>query len=102
MALYCPGGPDPSPGDRLKGDGSCAPASPVALAISPPLEEAVGISGASGRVQRAGRPGRRASLNVSRCASHGPDDVVLTNYFTARDRRIVTLIIIATEPTTTP
>jgi hypothetical protein len=31
-----------------------------------------------------------------------PDDVILTNYFTARDRRIVTLIIIATEPTTTP
>jgi hypothetical protein len=31
-----------------------------------------------------------------------PDDVILTNYFTVRDGRIVTLIIIATEPTTTP
>ena len=31
-----------------------------------------------------------------------PDDMIPTNYFTARDRRIVTLIIIATEPTTTP
>jgi len=29
-----------------------------------------------------------------------PDDVILTNYFTVRDGRIVTLIIIATEPTT--
>jgi hypothetical protein len=31
-----------------------------------------------------------------------PDDVILTNYFTIRDGKIVTLIIIATEPTTTP
>ena len=31
-----------------------------------------------------------------------PDDVILTNSFTVRDGRIVTLIIIATEPTTTP
>ena len=29
-----------------------------------------------------------------------PDDVILTNYFTVRDGRIVTLIIIATGPTT--
>jgi hypothetical protein len=29
-------------------------------------------------------------------------DVILTDYFTVRDGRIVTLIIIATEPTTTP
>jgi len=69
MALYCPGGPDPSPGDRLKGDGSCAPASPVALAISPPLEEAVGISGASGRVQRAGRDRTPRSTSFSECIS---------------------------------
>ena len=31
-----------------------------------------------------------------------PDDVILTNSFTVRDGRIVTLIIIATEPATTP
>ncbi|HEY4427823.1 MAG TPA: nuclear transport factor 2 family protein [Solirubrobacteraceae bacterium] len=32
-----------------------------------------------------------------------PDEVILTNYFTVRDGRIVTLIIIlATQPTTTP
>jgi len=31
-----------------------------------------------------------------------PDDVILTNYFTVRDERTVTLIIIATKPTTMP
>jgi hypothetical protein len=31
-----------------------------------------------------------------------PDDVILTNSFTVRDGRIVTLIITATEPATTP
>ena len=31
-----------------------------------------------------------------------PGDVILTSYFTVRDGRIVTLIIIATEPASTP
>jgi hypothetical protein len=31
-----------------------------------------------------------------------PDDVILTNYFTVRDGKIVTLIIIASEPAITP
>jgi hypothetical protein len=31
-----------------------------------------------------------------------PDDVILTNSFTVGDGRIVTLIIIAPEPATTP
>jgi hypothetical protein len=31
-----------------------------------------------------------------------PDDVILTNFFTVRDGRIVTLTIIAMEPATTP
>jgi hypothetical protein len=30
------------------------------------------------------------------------DDGILTDYFTVRNGRIVTLIIIATEPATTP
>ena len=60
-------------------------------------------SNAAGR-RRGRRPHVRTILR-GRCEfdrTSLPDDVVLTNYFTARDRRIVTLIIIATEPTTTP
>ena len=44
----------------------------------------------------------RARYNGEFHRTNLPDDVILTNHFTVRDGKIMTLIIMATEPTTTP
>jgi hypothetical protein len=59
---------------------------------------------AGGR-RRGRRPHRqtipRGRYNGEFDRTNLPDGVILTNSFTVRDGRIVTLIIIATEPATT-
>jgi hypothetical protein len=35
---------------------------------------------------------------AARCCSHVPDELILTNYFTVRDGKIVSLIVIRNTP----